>query len=137
MKKTICFDFDGVIHAYGQGWHTGEIYDLPVPGVLDCIRGLMAKGHPVVICSCRNPHRIRAWMEGVAPDIRTDFLPPFSELCDWNSNPLFWNDATKVLVTRIKPSAAIYVDDNAMEFKAGDGEGLAARLRHRLEPNSL
>lgn len=34
-KKIICVDFDGVIHWYRDGWKGGEIYDLPVPGVLD------------------------------------------------------------------------------------------------------
>ena len=31
-KKTICVDFDGVIHAYSKGFHDGTIYDPPTPG---------------------------------------------------------------------------------------------------------
>lgn len=29
-KKTIVFDFDGVIHRYSKGWQNGSIYDKPV-----------------------------------------------------------------------------------------------------------
>lgn len=35
LKKTICVDFDGVIHNYSQGWKTGQIYDVPVRGAID------------------------------------------------------------------------------------------------------
>lgn len=132
MKKSICFDFDGVIHAYREGWRDGSIYDQPVPGVLDCIRGLMAQWQPVVICSCRNPARIREWMGIHAPDITTISLMSDSRLGDWDNEPLFWRNHKVVLVTRLKPCSSIYIDDNALEFTDNDGEFLAARLRFRL-----
>lgn len=31
-KKTICVDFDGVIHKYSKGWQGDVIYDEPVEG---------------------------------------------------------------------------------------------------------
>lgn len=138
--KSICFDFDGVIHQYSLGWHTGEIYDPPIPGILDAIRGLQQRGHPVVISSCRSPSKIRAWMAQVAPDIRTADLCvsiPASKTHDllfsWHDDPLFWNEIGVVLVTRLKPSCAVYIDDNAMEFSGFDSaEELLAKVRFRL-----
>lgn len=43
FRKTICVDFDGVIHFYGDGWKEGVIYDFPVPGSLEWLRSLI--GH--------------------------------------------------------------------------------------------
>ena len=36
-RKTIVFDFDGVIHKYSKGWQDGSIYDEPVEGIKDLI----------------------------------------------------------------------------------------------------
>lgn len=136
--KTICFDFDGVIHPYSKGWHDGQIYDPPCQGVLHAIRELMAKGHPVVICSCRSPQAICKWLAFHSPDIKTALLPEGSRLMDWGENPLFWNRTDAVLVTRIKPSAELYIDDRAMPFIPGtddvDSAMLLARVRYRLMP---
>jgi hypothetical protein len=34
--KTICVDFDGVIHSYTSGWHgAGRADDPPVPGAIE------------------------------------------------------------------------------------------------------
>ncbi len=41
-KRTICIDFDGVIHAYGEGWKDGSIYDKPVYGAFDFLDRLVA-----------------------------------------------------------------------------------------------
>lgn len=40
MRKTIVFDFDGVIHKYSNGWQDGKIYDEPVEGIKDLINEL-------------------------------------------------------------------------------------------------
>lgn len=42
QTKTLCVDFDGVIHAYTSGWHDNKIADGPVPGALDWLRAMVA-----------------------------------------------------------------------------------------------
>ena len=53
MKKTIVFDFDGVIHKYSKGWQDGSIYDEPVPGIKTIIDELGKENYEVVIVSTR------------------------------------------------------------------------------------
>ena len=41
-KKTICVDFDGVIHGYQSGWQGADkCPDPPVPGAIEWLRKLM------------------------------------------------------------------------------------------------
>lgn len=55
FKKTICVDFDGVIHWYRKGWQGGEIYDEPVPGAIEWLNKLMSKEYfEVAIYSSRS-----------------------------------------------------------------------------------
>lgn len=53
-KKTVVFDFDGVIHSYTSGWK-GEnvIPDPPVPGIADSIKTIREAGCEVVVVSTR------------------------------------------------------------------------------------
>lgn len=54
MKKTVVFDFDGVIHRYTSGWQ-GEtvIPDPPVQGIREAIEQIRDNGYEVVIVSTR------------------------------------------------------------------------------------
>ena len=54
MKKTVVFDFDGVIHSYSSGWKGARnIPDPPVPGIEDALREVHNAGYEVVIVSTR------------------------------------------------------------------------------------
>jgi len=66
MKKTIVFDFDGVIHKYSKGWQDGSIYDEPVEGIKELIDDLRTKYKVVVVSTrCLNEARNYCCMEMV------------------------------------------------------------------------
>ena len=93
-KKTIVFDFDGVIHKYSKGWQDGSIYDEPVKGIKEVIDELR-KDYKIVIVSTRS-----ATEQG-------------------KNNIIEWLKKYNIEVDDIskgKPPALIYVDDRAINF---------------------
>lgn len=95
MKRTLCLDFDGVIHGYQSGWKGAAlICDLPVPGTKEAITKLR-ETWKVVVYSSRSgqpggKEAMAAWFKqhGIEVD----------ELCDH------------------KPPAVVYVDDRGVTF---------------------
>jgi hypothetical protein len=109
--KTIAVDFDGVIHAYSQGWQDGSIYDEPVPGALDAIRALQ-RDAAVFVHTTRAPDAVCCWLEERGIPATTD-LPP-------DNVYEFWNSQAIVLVTNRKLPAVAYIDDRAVRFRDWD-----------------
>lgn len=107
-KKTICVDFDGVLHSYTSPWvNPWTIPDPPVDGAISFIFKLLCANYNVVICSCRaNSWRgrmaIRAWLREHSGNLWCDTMAP--GFCD-------------IRVTAKKPQAVVYVDDRALRFK--------------------
>ncbi len=104
-RKTIVFDFDGVIHKYSRGWQDGSIYDEPVEGIKDLIDELR-KTYDVVIVStrCRDLKGQLAMRE--------------------------WLDKYHIEVddyTSIKVPAILYIDDRAICFN-GKAEDLKKEI---------
>lgn len=95
MKKTIVFDFDGVIHKYSRGWQDGSIYDEPVSGIKDIINKLRKENFEVIIVSTRCSTE-----QGIA------------EMIEWLNR----YDIEVDRVQKEKPPALIYVDDRAIRF---------------------
>ncbi len=96
MKKTVVFDFDGVIHSYISGWQGPEVItDQPVPGIREAIRDLRDRGYEVVVVSTRC-----AIQSGVAA-VR-DYLQKYNIVVDD--------------VVAHKPPAIVYIDDRAICF---------------------
>ena len=94
-KKTIAFDFDGVIHRYSKGWQDGSIYDGPVDGIKEVIEQLREEGFEVVVYSTRCNST-----EGIK-DVKK------------------WLKKHKIEVDGVaheKPIALMYVDDRAIPF---------------------
>lgn len=107
MKKTVAFDFDGVIHSYTSGWQGAAVVpDPPVPGIKESIEALRAAGYEVVVVSSRANTE-----EGCAAI--NNFLKEHEIIAD--------------MVTNNKPPALVYVDDRAICFD-GKVESLVEKI---------
>lgn len=96
MKKSICFDFDGVIHSYKSGWKGFDcIPDEPVDGIKEFIEKLKNYGYRIVVCTSRGSsvYGIKAVEEYLKK-----FDIPFDE------------------ISIVKPPAIVYIDDRGMKF---------------------
>lgn len=109
MKKTVVFDFDGVIHSYTSGWQ-GKcvIADKPVDGIAEAITDIRNAGYEVVVVSTR---------------CRTSWGRKAVE--EW----LKVNGIEVDGVQMEKPPAVVYVDDRAICFD-GKVEGLLDKIEN-------
>lgn len=107
LRRTICLDFDGVLHSYRSGWRGEEIIpDPPIHGTKEAVARLRLQYRVVVYSArCRTPEGRRAverWL--CKHEIEVD------EVCDH------------------KPPALVYVDDRAVPFR-GDWDQVMADIR--------
>ena len=107
MKKTVVFDFDGVIHKYSKGWQDGSIYDEPTEGIKEALEEI-SKDYTIAIVStrCKDSDGIR-------------------EIQKW----LEKHDLAKyiTIISAYKPPAIVYIDDRAITFK-GNSKDLKAMI---------
>ena len=103
--KTVCLDFDGVIHSYRSGWQGAEtIPDPPIHGVREAIEHLR-RTYRVVIHSAR------------------------SQTAEGRAAMQRWLDKNNIEVDEIcahKPPAFVYVDDRAIPFTGEWSQAIAA-----------
>lgn len=102
MKKTIVFDFDGVIHKGYSGWKDGSIYGEIDYKLLDFIIELMEKYY-VVISSCRPAEQIVNFMNNIK----------YKNLAFEQYDSLYWQKDNIVGVTNRKAVGIICIDDRA------------------------
>ena len=111
--KTVCFDFDRVLHRYTSPFTTAEeIADGPVVGAAQAVQKTLDLGYEAVVCSTRaaTPEgraAVEDWLR------RHDFPPQLRVVAD-------------------KPPAIVYVDDRAYRF-----DGDFADLLELLEPANV
>lgn len=111
MKKTVVFDFDGVIHSYSSGWKgVTEIQDPPVPGIQDALKQLHDTGYEVVVVSTRCAY------PGGSDAIST-----------WLMKNGMFKFVDKICAE--KPPAICYVDDRAICFD-GDCSSLFSKIEN-------
>lgn len=95
-RRTVCLDFDGVIHAHQSPWCGAEIIpDEPIHGVREAIARLRKK-YRVVVHSARCAteegfQAVQSWLRTYSIEVDEVF--------------------------RYKPPATIYVDDRAVRFR--------------------
>ena len=109
-KKTIVFDFDGVIHSGYRGYGDGSIYGEIDLALLDYIKELM-KNYYIVISSNRPAEQIVNYMNDL--DYGIEFKV-FNKDMDEN---MYWNDSEAIGVTNQKAVGWLYVDDRGFRYK--------------------
>ena len=109
-KKTIVFDFDGVIHSGYRGYGDGSIYGKIDLDLLDYIKKLM-KNYYIVISSNRPAEQIVKHMNDL--DYGIEFKL-FNKDMDEN---MYWNDPYAIGVTNQKAVGWLYVDDRGFRYK--------------------
>lgn len=110
-KKTIVFDFDGVIHKGYKGWKDGSIYGEIDYDLLNYIKELM-KDYYIVISSNRPAAQIVTFLSN-------------DEKCPINckvfkkdmEGNLYWTEDNTVGVTNEKAVGLIYIDDRGYRYK--------------------
>lgn len=109
-KKTIVFDFDGVIHSGYRGYGDGSIYGKIDLDLLDYIKELM-KNYYIVISSNRPAEQIVKYMNDLNYGIE---FKVFNKDMDEN---MYWNDSDAIGVTNQKAVGWLYVDDRGFRYK--------------------
>jgi predicted phosphatase len=108
MKKTVVFDFDGVIHSYTSGWKGIDVIpDEPVAGIKEAIFDIRQAGYEVAVVSarCVDPYGKEAIREYLTK-----------------------NEIEVDMICKEKPPAIVYIDDRAICF-----DGKSDRLLAKIE----
>lgn len=117
-KKTICLDFDGVIHKYTSGWQGADVVsDGPVDGAMAAILEYQADGFEVAVYSSRSnsaqiggvqamQSAIYTWMQAHVRDVHGE------------GHERIVNEAVNAIqYPREKPAAWVTIDDRGIQFK--------------------
>ncbi len=109
-KKTIIFDFDGVIHKGYDGWKDGSIYGEIDYELINFMQELL-EDYYVVISSNRPAQQIVDYLNKDS-NIPLDF-EVFKK--DFNGN-MYWNKDDVVGVTNEKAVGILYIDDRGYRY---------------------
>lgn len=108
MKRTVVFDFDGVIHSYFSGWKGVDVIpDKPVAGIKEAIEEIRREGYHVSVVSSR-----AAAAEGV--EAIQKYLDKHGIEVD--------------SISSVKLPAICYIDDRAICFD-GNPSSLLEKIR--------
>ena len=118
MKKTICLDFDGVIHKYDEGWQDGKLYADVTDGFFEWLVR-MYEQYDLVVFSSRSKsillcNRMKAYL-----DIQA------AQFCARNSaydKQTVFKAVDSLRFATEKPAAWLSIDDRAITFKGNWSE---------------
>ena len=108
-KKTIVFDFDGVIHIGYKGWKDGSIYGEIDTNLIDYIKELM-RDYYIVISSNRPANQIVEHMNKLSLGVKFEVFNK-----DLKDN-MYWNKDDVIGVTNEKAVGIIYIDDRGFRY---------------------
>lgn len=109
FKKTVCLDFDGVVHSYKSGWKGVDIIPDPiVDGAIAFMLTMLAAGWRVAIHSTRShqPEGMRAmanWLRRESGNA-------------WYESP-GGPGIEDIVFVEEKPPAILYIDDRGFHFE--------------------
>lgn len=109
IKKTIVFDFDGVIHIGYKGWKDGSIYGKIDKNLIDYIKELMNEYY-IVISSNRPAKQIVEHMNKLNLGVKFEIFNK-----DLKDN-MYWNKDNVVGVTNEKAVGILYIDDRGFRY---------------------
>ena len=116
MKKTICVDFDGVIHSYNSGWQGADIIpDLPVTGAIEGLHRLCDDPEvEVAIYSSRSGEEngitaMKDWLD----EWETVWRSERERVGITAEQPFL---SKRCVFPESKPPAIVYIDDRGIQF---------------------
>jgi hydroxymethylpyrimidine pyrophosphatase-like HAD family hydrolase len=110
-KKTLCFDFDGVIATY-DGWKGFDVLGSPQNHVVETIREMKAKGYHITIFTTRlDTPTMRQWLK--------DNNVPYDSVNSNSHNPPN---------TSQKPIYHAIIDDRAVNYHGQSKEELIKEI---------
>lgn len=114
-RKTICFDFDGVIAKY-DGWKGVDVFGSPNWQVVQAIKALHAKGHHIIIWTTRtSTPALRSYLH-------RNKIPHHSVNSTSHNPP----------GTSAKPIFDLMIDDRAIGYRGQDSVKLLRTIDHEL-----
>ena len=111
-KKTIVFDFDGVIHTGYKGWGDGTIYGKIDTDILDYIYKLQ-KEYYIVISSNRPAGQIVDFMNGFCEN---NYINLSFEEFNKSEEEMYWLVDDVIGVTNHKAVGSLYIDDRGYRY---------------------
>lgn len=115
MKKTICFDFDGVIAKYDR-WPGFDVFGDPIQETIAAMKRLKDAGYYIIIWTTRlDTPGLRTWLKQASV--------PYDALNSTAHNPPN---------TSQKPIYHVVVDDRAVEFKGQSCDDLVNDILNKI-----
>lgn len=121
-KKTIVFDFDGVIHKGYKGYRDGSIYGEIDMQIIALIKEII-KNYYVVISSNRPAEQIVEHMNSLDTGIKFELFT--------KQDNIYWEKDGIVGVTNEKAIGIIYIDDRGYRYTS-NGDLINFLRKHKV-----
>ena len=118
FKKTVCIDFDGVIHAYTSGWQGANVVsDGPVDGAMAAILEYQKAGFTVAVYSSRSNTNMPGGVQAMISAIYTWMQAHVRDVYGDGHESIVNKAVNDIEYPREKPAAWVTIDDRGIQFK--------------------